>query len=128
MEIQTQQNNLTQKIKNNNISDSENEKDFFDSKNKDNKDILNSIYGNEIFSIIDKVSNFKDDSKNYMIKTDEELSLKYDIFKDEILKYINSTTNQIINAFHIDLSNINENNIKIVKGFVNEKMKLLNRV
>ena len=73
MEIQTQQNNLTQKIKNNNISDSENEKDFFDSKNKDNKDILNSIYGNEIFSIIDKVSNFKDDSKNYMIKTDEEL-------------------------------------------------------
>ena len=128
MEIQTQQNNLTQKIKNNNISDSENEKDFFDSKNKNNKDILNSIYGNEIFSIIDKVSNFKDDSKNYMIKTDEELSLKYDIFKDEILKYINSTTNQIINAFHIDLSNINENNIKIVKGFVNEKMKLLNRV
>ena len=128
MEIQTQQNNLNQKVIKNNISDSESEKNFFDSKNKNNKDILNSIYGNEIFSIVDKVSKFKEDSKNYMIQTNKELSLKYDIFKDEILKYINSTTNQIINAFHIDLSNINENNIKIVKGFVNEKIKLLNRV
>ena len=128
MEIQTQQNNLTKTLEDNIGLESGREKDFFDSKNKYNKDILNFIYGNEIFSIIDEISKFKNDSKNFLREIDSELNIKYDYFKDETLKYINSTTNQIINAFHIDLSNINENNIKIVKGFANEKLKLLNRV
>ena len=128
MEIQTKQSSLTKTLEGNITQDSERENDFFDSKNKNNKDILNAIYGNEIFSIIDEISKFKDDSKTYMRETDFKLNNKYDYFKDETLKYINSTTNQITNAFHIDLSNINENNIKIVKGFANEKLKLLNRV
>ena len=128
MEIETQQNNSTKRIENNIIPGSEREKDFFDSKNKNNKDILNAIYGNEIFSIIDEITKFKDDSKIFMRETDYELNIKHDFFKDEALKFINSTTNQIINAFHIDLSNINENNIKIVRGFINEKLKILNRV
>ena len=128
MEIQTQQNNLTKTLEDNIGLESGREKDFFDSKNNYNKDILNFIYGNEIFSIIDEISKFKNDSKTFLREIDSELNIKYDYFKDETLKYINSTTNQIINAFHIDLSNINENNIKIVKGFANEKLKLLNRV
>ena len=127
MEIKTQQ-NITPNKNEIKISDIEREQDFFDSNNKNNKDILKSIYGDEIFLMIDEISKFKDDSKSYMRNTDKELNIKYDYFRDETLKFINSSTNQIINAFHIDISNINEQNIKIVKGFVNEKMKLLNKV
>ena len=127
MEIKTQQ-NITPNKNEIKISDIGREQDFFDSNNKNNKDILKSIYGDEIFLMIDEISKFKDDSKSYMRNTDKELNIKYDYFRDETLKFINSSTNQIINAFHIDISNINEQNIKIVKGFVNEKMKLLNKV
>ena len=33
-----------------------------------------------------------------MKKKDEDLNIKYDHFKNEVLRYINSTTNQIINS------------------------------
>ena len=72
MEIKTQQ-NITPNKNEIKISDIEREQDFFDSNSKNNKDILKSIYGDEIFLMIDEISKFKDDSKSYMRNTDKEL-------------------------------------------------------
>ena len=98
------------------------DKNFFEAKNINDKNILNNIYGKEIFILIDELSKFKENSNVFMKKTDEELNIKYDHFKSEVLKYLNSTTNQIFNAFHLDLSNINEENLKIIQGL--PKIKL----
>ena len=116
------------KMKDNENVNSESEKNFFDFENLSNKKILNCIYGNEIIKIIDELSKYKENSNIFMKKTNEDLNLKYDHFKNEFFRYINSATNQIINAFHLDVSNINEEILKVVKGFVNEKMKFLNKV
>ena len=126
-----EENNATMeinKIKYNKNMNSESEKNFFDFENTNNKKILNCVYGNDISKIIDELSKCKEDSNCFMKKTNEDLNLKYDHFKNECFRYINTTTNQIINAFHIDLSNINEEILKVVKGFINEKMKFLNNV
>ena len=104
------------------------DKNFFEAKNINDKNILNNIYGKEIFLLIDELSKFKENSNVYMKKTDEELNIKYDHFKSEVLKYLNSTTNQIFNAFHLDLSNINEENLKIIQGFAQDKIIFLNKV
>ena len=104
------------------------DKNFFEAKNINDKNILNNIYGKEIFILIDELSKFKENSNVFMKKTDEELNIKYDHFKSEVLKYLNSTTNQIFNAFHLDLSNINEENLKIIQGFAQDKIIFLNKV
>ena len=92
------------------------------------KDLLNYIYGNEIFTIIEELSNFKEKSKAFIKSTEEELSIKYDLFKNNLFSYINSTTNKIINAFHLDISNLNKDTLKIVQGFVKEKIVFINKV
>ena len=104
------------------------ENNFFESSNINNKKVLEYIYGNEIFKIVEDISKFKENSCNFIKKTEKELNIKHDYFKNEILKYINSTTNKIINAFHLDLSKINEENTKIVYGFTKEKLIFLNKV
>jgi len=104
------------------------DKNFFEAKNINDKNILNNIYGKEIFILIDELSKFKENSNVFMKKTDEELNIKYDHFKSEVLKYLNSTTNQIFNAFHLDLSNINEENLKIIQGFAQDKIIFLKKV
>ena len=104
------------------------DKNYFEAQNIKDKNILDTIYGKEIFIIIDELSKFKENSNVFMKKTDEELNLKYDYFKNEVLKYINLTTNQIFNAFHLDLSNINENNLEIIQRFAQEKILFLNKV
>ena len=104
------------------------DKNFFEAKNINDKNILNNIYGKEIFILIDELSKFKENSNVFMKKTDEELNIKYDHFKNEILKYLNSTTNQIFNAFHLDLTNIKEENLKIIQGFAQDKIIFLNKV
>ena len=104
------------------------DQNFFEAKNINDKNILNNIYGKEIFLLIDELSKFKENSNVFMKKTDEELNIKYDHFKSEVLKYLNSTTNQIFNAFHLDLSNINEENLKIIQGFAQDKIIFLNKV
>ena len=104
------------------------DQNFFEAKNINDKNILNNIYGKEIFILIDELSKFKENSNVFMKKTDEELNIKYDHFKSEVLKYLNSTTNQIFNAFHLDLSNINEENLKIIQGFAQDKIIFLKKV
>ena len=104
------------------------DKNYFEAQNINDKKILNSIYGNEIFTIIEELSKFKENSNIFLKKIDEELNIKYDYFKNEVLNYINLTTNQIINAFHLDLPNINEQNLKIIHGFAQEKILFLNKV
>jgi hypothetical protein len=104
------------------------DQNFFEAKNINDKSILNNIYGKEIFLLIDELSKFKENSNVFMKKTDEELNIKYDHFKSEVLKYLNSTTNQIFNAFHLDLSNINEENLKIIQGFAQDKIIFLKKV
>ena len=104
------------------------DKNFFETQNINDKNILNNIYGKEIFTIIDELSKFKENSNAFMKKTDEELNIKYEHFKNEVLNYLNSTTNQIFNAFHLDLSNIKEENLKIIQGFAHDKIIFLNKV
>jgi hypothetical protein len=104
------------------------ENNFFESSNINNKKVLEYIYGNEIFKIVEDLSKFKENSCNFIKKTEKELNIKHDYFKNEILKYLNSTTNKIINAFHLDLSKINEENTKIVYEFAKEKLIFLNKV
>ena len=114
-----------------NINDFSNlwkDKNFFEDQNIDNKNILNNIYGKEIFLIIDELTKIKENSNIFMKKKDEELNIKYDHFRNEVLRYINSTTNQIINAFHLDLSNIDNEKIKIIQGYSSEKIIFLNKV
>ena len=115
-----------------NINDLSNlweDKNFFEDQNiDDNKNILDKIYGKEIFAIIDELTKIKENSNVFMKKKDEDLNIKYDHFKNEVLRYINSTTNQIINSFHLDLSNMNNEKIKIIQGFSQEKIIFLNKV
>ena len=122
--------NIQQREQNNNekIYDLWRDKNFFEAQNINDKNILNNIYGKKIFSIIDELSKFKENSNAFMKKTDEELNIKYEYFKNEVLKYLNSTTNQIFNAFHLDLSNIKEENLKIIQGFAHDKIIFLNKV
>ena len=101
---------------------------FFEAQNKNNKNILNCIYGKDIFIIIKELSKAKIISDNFMKNTDEELNKNYDSFQNKVLNYINSTTNKIINAFHIDLYNINKENLKIIQSFVEEKILFLKKV
>ena len=101
---------------------------FFEAQNKNNKNILNCIYGKDIFIIIEELSKAKIISDNFMKNTDEELNKNYDSFQNKVLNYINSTTNKIINAFHIDLYNINKENLKIIQSFVEEKILFLKKV
>ena len=49
------------------------DKNFFEAKNINDKNILNNIYGKEIFILIDELSKFKENSNVFMKKTDEEL-------------------------------------------------------
>ena len=122
--------NIQKNDQNNNekLYDTWKDKIFFETQNINDKNILNNIYGREIFTIIDELSKFKENSNDFMKKTDEELNIKYDHFKNEILKYLNSTTNQIFNAFHLDLTNIKEENLKIIQGFAQDKIIFLNKV
>ena len=101
---------------------------FFEAQNKNNENILNCIYGKDIFIIIEELSKAKIISDNFMKNTDEELNKNYDSFQNKVLNYINSTTNKIINAFHIDLYNINKENLKIIQSFVEEKILFLKKV
>ena len=93
-----------------------------------NRNILNYIYGDDIFVIIDELSKFKENSKAYLKATQEELNIKYNFFETEVLKYINSTTNKIINAFRLDISNLDEETRKIVQELVKEKIIFINKV
>ena len=104
------------------------EENFFDSQNINNETILNNIYGNEIFSIVDKLSKLKDNSCSYLEITKEDLKTKYEIFNKEILKYINITTNKLINAFEFDITNINEQKSKLIHNFAAEKINILNKI
>ena len=104
------------------------EKNYLDLENTNNKKILNNLYGKEIFSIMDKLSALKDNSKTIMERTTEELNAKYDIFNNEILKYINTTTNKVINAFQFDISNIDEEKSKLVHDFSTEKINILKKL
>ena len=104
------------------------EENFFDSQNINNKNVLNNLYGKEIFSIVDKLSSLKDSSNSFLERIKEELNTKYEIFNNEILKYINITTNKIINAFQFDLSDINEEKSKLIHDYSEEKIKILKKV
>ena len=119
---------LNNEINNPDNSNELRENNYFESSNINNKKVLEYIYGNEIFKIVEDLSKFKENSCNFIKKTEKELSIKHDYFKNEILKYLNSTTNKIINAFHLDLSKINEENTKIVYEFAKEKLIFLNKV
>ena len=101
---------------------------FFDSQNINNKKVLNNLYCKEIFSIVDKLSSFRENSNLYLDRIKEELNAKYEIFNNEILKYINITTNKIINAFQFDLSNINEEKSKLIHIFSSEKINILKKI
>jgi len=104
------------------------EQNFLDSKNINNKKILNILYGKEIFSIMDKLSTLKENSNVFLEKKKDELNTKYEIFNNEILKYINITTNKVINAFQLDISNINEEKSKLINDFSMEKISILKKV
>ena len=98
-----------------------------------NQENLNSlknqnILETNIFVIIDELSKFKENSKAYLKATQEELNIKYNFFETEVLKYINSTTNKIINAFRLDISNLDEETRKIVQELVKEKIIFINKV
>lgn len=104
------------------------EQNFLDSQNINNKKILNILYGKEIFSIMDKLSALKENSNSFLEMKKNELNSKYQIFNDEILKYINITTNKVINAFQLDISNINEEKSKLINDFSMEKISILKKV
>ena len=105
------------------------EENFFDSQNINNKIVLNSLYGKEIFSVVEKVSTFKENSNNFLERMKEELIIKYETFNNEILKYINITTNKIINAFQFrDLLNISEEKSELIHVFSTEKINILKKV
>ena len=104
------------------------EKNYLDFENINNKKILNNLYGKEIFSIMEKLSTLKDNSKTFIERTTEELNAKYDIFNSEILKYINITTNKVINAFQFDISNMDEEKSKLVHDFSTEKINILKKL
>ena len=104
------------------------DENFFDSKNINNKKVLNNLYGKEIFSIVDKLSTLKENSFSYLEITKEDLKIKYEIFNKEILNYINITTNKIVNAFEIDLTNINEEKSKLIHDFSSEKICVLKKI
>ena len=105
------------------------EENFFDSQNLNNKIVLNSLYGKEIFSVVEKVSTFKENSNNFLERMKEELIIKYETFNNEILKYINITTNKIINAFQFrDLLNISEEKSELIHVFSTEKINILKKV
>ena len=104
------------------------EQNILDSENINNKKILNNLYGKEIFSIMEKLSVMKENSNTFLERTKEELNIKYEIFNNEILKYINITTNKVINAFQFDISNINEEKSKLIHDFSMEKINILKRV
>ena len=104
------------------------EKNYLDFENLNNKKILNNLYGKEIFSIMEKLSTLKDNSKTFIERTTEELNAKYDIFNSEILKYINITTNKVINAFQFDISNMDEEKSKLVHDFSTEKINILKKL
>ena len=104
------------------------EENFFDSQNINNKKVLNNLYGKEIFSIVDKLSSFKEYSNSFLERIKEELNTKYDIFNNEILKYINITTNKIINAFQFDLSDINEEKSKLIHDYSEEKINIFKKI
>ena len=111
------------------ISGTWREENFFDPQNLNNKKVLNSLYGKEIFSVVDKLSTFKDNSNTYLDHIKEELSTKYKTFNNEMLKYINITTNKIINAFQFtDLSNISESKSKLIHEFSAEKIYILKKI
>ncbi len=101
---------------------------IFETNFLNNRNILNYIYGDDIFVIIDELSKFKENSKAYLKATQEELNIKYNFFETEVLKYINSTTNKIINAFRLDISNLDEETRKIVQELVKEKIIFINKV
>ena len=134
MENREKEKNRSMDIQHNNqtnnpeISDSWQDINFFETQDENNYNILNCLYGKEIFTIIEEVTNFKQNSNLFMKKTDEELNYKYDYFNEQVLKYINSTTNTIVNAFHLDLANIKDMNLNIIQGFVKEKIIFLNKV
>ena len=75
-----------------NINDLSNlweDKNFFEDQNiDDNKNILDKIYGKEIFAIIDELTKIKENSNVFMNKKDEDLNIKYDHFKNVVLRYI----------------------------------------
>ena len=104
------------------------DENFFDLQNINKKNILNNIYGKEIFSIFDKLSSLKNNSNLYLERIKEELNSKYETFNSQILKYINITTNKIIHAFQFDLSNINEEKSKLILGLSSEKMNILKKL
>ena len=104
------------------------EENFFDSKNMNNKKILNNLYGKEIFSIVDKLLALKENSCSYLEIAKEDLKIKYEIFNKEILNYINITTNKIVNAFEFDLTNINEEKSKLIHEFSFEKINILKKI
>ena len=104
------------------------EENFFDSKNMNNKKILNDLYGKEIFSIVDKLSSLKENSCSYLEITKEDLKIKYEAFNKEILNYVNITTNKIVNAFEFDLTNINEEKSKSIHDFSFEKINILKKI
>ena len=111
------------------ISGNWREENFFDSQNFNNKKVLNSLYGKEIFSVVDKLSSLKDNSNSYLDHIKDELSTKYQTFNNEMLKYINITTNKIINAFQFtDLSNISEQKSKLIHEFSAEKIYILKKI
>ena len=104
------------------------DENFFDFQNINNKNILNNIYGKEIFSIVDKISSLKNNSSSYLERMKEELNTGYETFNNEILKYINITTNKIIHAFQLDLSNINEEKSSLILEFSSEKINILKKI
>ena len=104
------------------------EENFLDSQNINNKKILNDLYGKEIFSVVEKLSTLKENSNTYLERMKEELNIKYEIFHNEILKYINITTNKIINAFQYDLSNIGGEKSNVIHEFSSEKINILKKI
>ena len=104
------------------------DQNFFDFQNINNKKVLNILYGKEIFSVVDKFSSFKDYSNSFLERIKEDLNSKYETFNNEIIKYINITTNKIINAFQIDLSDINEEKSKLMLGYSEEKINIFKKI
>ena len=104
------------------------EENFLDPQNQSNKKVLNDLYGEEIFSIIEKLESLKENSNSYLKRIKEELNIKYETFNNNMLKYINIATNKVINVFQIDFSNINGEKSKIIKEFSSEKIILLNKI
>jgi hypothetical protein len=77
---------------------------------------------------MEKLSAMKENSNTFLERTKEELNIKYEIFNNEILKYINIATNKVINAFQFDISKINEEKSKLIHDFSMEKINILKRV